>query len=311
MALSYAPGFPDYSSTGTTGFIPEIWEPFMQDALYEATFLSEITNQDFENSIKQFGDSLYLTTTPVIETNVYVINQPLNIQTPTSERVHLTIDKARYYAFRVKKATAIQTHLPLLEKFSTAAGRRMAIDVEKEFLGSIYASADNDNKGLTAGAKTKTYNLGTTSNPVQISKTNILDYIVDCQSVLLEQNIPNDGTWWMVIPVWLQGMIDKSELQDASFSGLGSSTLLNGRLGKISNFTLYVSNLVPSAESNVCFYVMFGNKEANTWATQLVETDAVKETSDFGEVVRGLQIYGYKNIRAEGLGILYCMKASD
>jgi hypothetical protein len=74
----------------------------------------------------------------------------------------------------------------------------------------------------------------------------VLNYIVDMGTVLDERNIPETGRW-LVIPPWAAGMIKKSDLRNASISGDGSSLLRNGRLGMIDRFTLYASNLLPTA----------------------------------------------------------------
>lgn len=42
-----APGHPDYSSTGTSKFVPQIWSSKLLHKYYISTLFSEITNSDY------------------------------------------------------------------------------------------------------------------------------------------------------------------------------------------------------------------------------------------------------------------------
>ena len=43
-----AGGAPNYSSSGTAGFIPEIWSGKLVEKLYASTVFGEIANTDYE-----------------------------------------------------------------------------------------------------------------------------------------------------------------------------------------------------------------------------------------------------------------------
>lgn len=86
----------------------------------------------------------------------------------------------------------------------------MKIGVETEFVNAVYADVPAANKGIACGAKTSSYNMGTTLAAVAMSKLNAIDYIVDAGSVLNEQNIPPEGRW-MLIPDWMGNLIKKSD----------------------------------------------------------------------------------------------------
>ena len=53
------------------------------------------------------------------------------------------------------------------------------------------------------------------------------------------------------------------------------------------------------------FNCMFGHKCAITFASQLVKNESLKNPNDFGDLLRGLQVYGYETIKTEALGHLY------
>ena len=53
------------------------------------------------------------------------------------------------------------------------------------------------------------------------------------------------------------------------------------------------------------YYVMFGNKDAVSFANQMTNVDKLKSELTFAQIVRGLNVYGYKVVNSQGLGYLY------
>jgi hypothetical protein len=197
-----------------------------------------------------------------------------------------------------------------MDQWSQDATEQQKIFIDTEQLALLKAQDHASNVGLTAGRISASYNMGVANTPVQLTKANVLDYIVDAGSVLDEQNIPETDRW-MVIPAWVTGMIKKSDLKDASMTGDGKSTLRNGRIGVIDRFTMYNSNLLPitveSGPVNV-WDIPFGHPLALTFASQFVKNETLRAESTFGDLVRGLHVYGSKVIKPEGLGTLYARK---
>ena len=195
-----------------------------------------------------------------------------------------------------------------MNKFTDDAGEQMKITVDNEILNWADAFAHEDNIGLTAGAESGSYVLGTSGTAVQLDSTNVVDKLVDCNSCLSEQNVPESGRW-AVIPEWMANLIKKSELKDASLSGDGTSMLRNGRLGMIDRLTLYVTNNYDAiSDSGSKYAVLFGHPSAITFASQLTKVETLRNPFGFGDIVRGLNIYGRKVIKPESLGVLYCYK---
>ena len=301
---------PDYAVTGTSQFIPEIWSGKMQVKFYAETHLAEICNTDWEGEIKKMGDTVIIRSIPSITINDYIIGQKLNYERPTSPSLTLSINKGKYWGIELNDVMKVQSDLPLLDKWTDDAARQLKIKVEKAFWSdsTIYSGADASNVGALAGAVSAAFNLGTSGAPVQITKANVLDYIVDCGTVLDENNVPEEGRW-MVIPAWFAGLIKKSDLKDASLTGDGKSILRNGRIGGIDRFMLYSSNLLYSVtDVGTDYYAPFGQKNALSFASQITETEKLRNPYDFGDIVRGLKVYGYKPTKSTAYGFLYCRK---
>ena len=310
MSLNSVAGHPDYSSAGTSKFIPELWSGKLVTKFYAATVFGEIANTDYEGEIKKFGDKVNIRTTPDITIRDYKKGQKLVYENPESPAVVLNVDKGKYFGCVCDDVDAFQADVSKLNDWATDAGEQMKISIDTGVLADIYADAHASNKGASAGTKSAGFYLGVTGTPIGITKGTILDYIVDCGTVLDEQNIPESDRW-MVIPAWMAGMILKSDLKDASLSGDSQSTLRNGRIGQIDRFMLYISNNLTAVTDGAysAYNIMFGHKSALTFAAQLTETDSLNAESTFGQLIRGLQVYGYEVIKPESMGVLYGYKA--
>ena len=177
--------------------------------------------------------------------------------------------------------------------------------LDTDVLGNIYTDVHASNTGATAGVVSGAFDLGTAGSPESVTKSNVLDYIVDCGTVLDEQNVPESGRWF-IIPPWMAGMIKKSDLKDASLSGDATSIMRNGLLGTIDRFTLYSSNLLAGSSS--AQYCLFGHKDATSFATQMTENKVQDNPNGFGMLHRGLQVYGYKVVKPEAMGVLIAAK---
>jgi hypothetical protein len=304
-----AVGHPDYSSTSASGFIPQIWSGKMIEKLYANTVFGEIANTNYEGEIKAKGDTVQIRTTPDIAISDYEIGGGLNYEKPTSAKVELQINRAKYFAFEVNDVDAYQADIKLMDDWSNDAGQKMKIAIDTDILAAVYADVAAANAGATAGVDSGSYNLGATGAPISIDKTNAVDYLVDCGSVLWEQNVPETDRW-IVIPTWYANLLKKSDLKDASMMGDGTSVLRNGRLGMIDNFTVYVSNNMGKTVdgTNTVTNILFGHKKALTFASQMTEMETLKNPNDFGDLVRGLNVFGFKVIDPNAMGHMYAIK---
>lgn len=305
VPIAAGSGVPDYSNAGTSKFIPEIWSGKLVVKFYDATVLAAISNTDYEGEIKSKGDKVIIRTRASITINDYEKGMTLNYEYPESDATELLIDKAKYFAFELKDVDKYQTDLALMDEWTTDASEQMKISIDTDVLSVVYTQVSVENAGEAAGRISGDIDLGTAGAPLEVDKETILDVIVDCGTVLDEQNIPENGRY-LILPARICGMIKKSDLRDASLAGDGTSILRNGRLGMIDRFTIYSSNLLH-VDAGV-YDIIFGHKSALTFASQITEIENLKNPNDFGTFTRGLQVYGYKVIKPEAMGHVVMQK---
>jgi len=292
----------------TMRYIPVLYAGKLLVKYYDATVLSVITNTAYEGMVRKQGDTVYIRTRPDMTIRDYVKGQTLVNEQPESTAVTMLIDKGKYWSFVTEDLDKIQTDVKsFIDEWTTDAAEQLKISIDTDVLGNIYSDVAAANSGTAAGRLSANINLGTAGSAVTLDKTNILDKIVDCGTVLDEQNVPEQGRWF-IIPPWAAGMIKKSDLKDASLAGDSTSIMRNGLLGMIDRFTLYNSNLL-SGTAAAGQYLLFGHKDATTFATQLVENKVLDNPNGFGMLHRGLQVYGYKVQKPEAMGTLFAKNA--
>ena len=301
MAYPVSSGHPAY----TGNFIPEIWSGKLIENFYDATVLAAISNTDYEGEIKAMGDTVNIRTTPSITIRDYTKGQSLVVERPDKPKIQLLIDKGDYFSCVEDDIDRIQTDVKLMDMWSKDASEQMKIKIDQRVLTDLLPDIGASNKGLTAGEQSASFNLGTTAAPLSVTKDGaggtvpVVDFIVDMGTVLDEANVPEQSRF-LVIPAKMAGLIKKSELKDASLTGDGTTPIRNGRLGMIDRFTLYTSHNLK-VDSGGKYNLIAGHKMGFTFASQMTEMETLRAESTFGNIIRGLQVYGYKVVKPEAL----------
>ena len=302
MGVPIASGLPDYGPAGTINFNPELYSAKLVEKFYKTTVFGEIASTDYEGEIAGYGAQVKIRTIPDVTVSDYVVGAGLNPQYPTNNSVTLAIDQAKSFAVALSTVDSRQSDLDLADIFANDGSIQLRIAADADMLTTIPADVAAANSGNTAGADSANINLGSSTTPRTVSKTDVVDFIVDCGTVLDEQNVSDEGRW-MVAPPWFIALIKKSDLRIASLAGDGVSILRNGKVGEIDRFTIYQSrNLLTQTSPGPASYVMFGHSAGLTFASQIVECQMIDNPNDFGYIIRGLMVFGYEVIGPKYVG---------
>lgn len=254
---------------------------------------------------------MHIRNIPNITISDHVKGDALNFETPEPSVVDLVIDKGKKWAFLSDDVTKAQADYNYVESWTGDAAMQMKIAIERAIFADIYADVDATNTGLTAGALSAGINLGVSGTPFQLTKANIVDKIVECGQALGENNIPEEDRF-IIIPKWARTLLMGSDLKAANLTGDSKSMLRTGRLDlPVDNFNVYSSNLLSTVTDGAvtATRILFGHKSALTFASQLVENEGpMRHPNYFGDFYRGLQVYGYKVVKPDALGMLYAYK---
>lgn len=311
---------PSYSG----GFIPQLWSQKLNAKFYASTMMTEISNTNWEGEIKNQGDTIRIRTAPSITINDYAgAGTTLTSEVPVPIYTDMQIDQGKYFSVQVNDVLAHQADLDLMNMFTDDAAKQLKIAIENDtfFNWFVTAGANASNKGATAGAISGAYNLGTDTAPIdQATPANVLNAILQMSSTLDEQNVPEDGRWLIISPRDRQ-LLMQTDIAQAYFTGDQSSTIRSGKIGMLDRFTVYVSNLLPKGAAGKALVaglsatsggatlsnakarrmMVAGTSHACSFASQISKTEPLRNQTDFGDIVRGLAVYGRKVVKDEAL----------
>ena len=120
--------------------------------------------------------------------------------------------------------------------------------------------------------------------------------------LLDEQNVPEEGRWFVASPDFYEVLGQaSSKLLSVDFNA-GQGSIRNGLVssGKLRGFDMYKSNNIAST-SNAAGKCMAGHISAVATANTILSTEVLRDPSSFGDIVRGLHVYGAKVLRSEAL----------
>lgn len=313
MAIAVSGSF-NTNPAYTAKFIPTLWAGKLNVKFYATTVFGEIANTAYEGDIKGMGDKVIINNVPSITINSYVVGQTLSYEVPVPDTVELLIDKAKYFGVNISDVLEYQSQPKLMDMFTSDAAKQMAIAIDRDVLLGTFDQGAAANKGSAAGVISGAYNLGTDALPLVLTKDNVLQVFTAMASVLDEQNVPETDRWLVITP-YVRQLLMSSPLAQAYVTGDASSILRNGKIGTVDRFTIYVSNLLPHADVDKDFSaatdngtqkrtaIMAGHKSAITFAAQIAKVESLQNPSDFGTLVRGLNVYGYEVIKPEALAL--------
>ena len=318
---------PFNTSTAYTGtFIPTLWSGKLLAKFYQNTMLSEIMNTDYEGELKNKGDTIRIRTAPSITINDYTgAGSTLATEVPVPIFQDMQVNKAKYFSVQTNDVLAQQADMDLMNMFTEDAAKQLKIAIEDEVFFNTFVTNGPAaaNAGATAGAISANYNLGTDLAPVAVSgaaSAGLLNTILAMSAALDEQNVPEDGRFLVISPFDRQ-ILMQTNIAQAYFTGDSSSIIRTGKIGMLDRFTVYVSNLLPKGAAAKALVpglsatsggatltdalarrtMVAGTKHACSFAMTISKTEPLRNQTDFGDIVRGLAVYGRKVVKNEAL----------
>ena len=154
--------------------------------------------------------------------------------------------------------------------------------------------------------------------------TGIYTKFVEARTILGLQNVPTTpGSRWAVIDTTTSGLLLQDTAHFIRATALGdkvvqqalfndqavdrrASEAIPGFIGECMGFSVYESNHVPTSGSSK--YLMFGNNEAISYASQITEMELIRLQTYFGDAARELLLHD-KFISAENARRLVVLNA--
>ena len=297
------------SNFSGNNFMPELYSKKVLNFFRKASVAEAITNTDYAGEISAFGDSVKIIKEPVITVDQYERGGSVTATTLTDNEVTLVVDTANAFKFIVDDIETSMSHVNFKEVASSSAAYalRDAFDtgvIAKLFAG-VPASSPNHILGsdsatdLAAGTFDGTGNLDIGYASGEHDPIDVLSHMA---RLLDEQNVPEEGRWFLANPEFYEQLVQtSSKLMSVDFNA-GQGSIRNGLVssGKLRGFDMYKTNNI-AATTNAAGKCIAGHMSAVCTAQTIINTEVVRDTASFGDIVRGLHVYGAKVLRPEAL----------
>ena len=270
-----------------TTFIPELWSARLLYALEKSHVATNLVNRNYEGVIANQGDTVHINSIGAITVKDYTKNT--DIAAPdalTTTDQSLVIDQCKYFNFQVDDVDKVQAAGDLID---TVMGR------------AAYALADTSDafllKTIAAGAAAGN-TVGSAAAPVALTKDNVYENIVKLRTKLDKANVPNTGRT-LVVPPEVYALLLMDDRFAKSSATSGQDALLNGQVGRVAGFTVFMSNNVKTGTGTDSgktpyFEITAQVETATTYAEQIIKTEGYRMESRFADGVKGLHVYGAK-----------------
>ena len=129
-----------------------------------------------------------------------------------------------------------------------------------------------------------------------------IDVLSRMARLLDEQNVPEEGRWFLANPEFYEVLVQSSSKLLSVDYNAGQGSIRNGLVssGKLRGFDMYKSNNIAST-SNAAGKVLAGHMSSTCTAQTITNTEVIRDPDSFGDIVRGLHVYGAQVLRSEAL----------
>ena len=298
----------DASTAGQTNqfWVPEIYSKKVQIALRKASVAEAVCNTDYMGEIKSFGDTVNIVQEPQIAVSDYTRGATTSSTALTDAELVLTIDQAKYFQFQLDDIEKRFSHINFQSVASDNAAYKLKDAMDENILHHIAVDASS----VAANKR------GTTTTPIDVGFTtgeiDPLNEMSTAAKLLDEQNVPEEGRWFVAAPEWYDALANTSSKLLSVDYNAGKGSLRNGLVasGLVRGFQMYKSNNCKThdlsgaspAGSATQPCAVWGQMSAISCASSLKIVESIRSTTTFADIVRGLLVFGRKVLRTEAIG---------
>ena len=302
-------------NAGTSGqtnefFVPEIFSKKIQNFFRKSSVIEAITNTDYAGEISAFGDTVNIIKEPVITVAAYTRAASTTKQFLTDQELTLVIDKANSFKFIVDDIEERLSHINFASVGASSAAYTLKDTMDSEVLSAMFAGVstsspdhrlggDGNGSALASFGSNDPLDMGNVSG--ELSPLKIMARMA---RLLDDSQVPEEGRWFVAKPEFYEELADTdSKLMSSDFNQ-GDGGVRNGLVasGQIRGFSMYKSSNVPATTGSTATGQCLGGHMSSTATAQsILNIETLRDTNSFGDIVRGLHVYGRQVLRDDAI----------
>ena len=290
-------------------FLPKVYSKQVLNFFRKASVVEAITNTDYAGEIAAFGDTVRIIKEPEITVYHYERGADVTQTKLTDQEVSLTVDIANAFKFIVDDIETNMSHVNFRDVATSSAAYalRDAFDagVIATMIAGVSASSPNHILGsdsatdLASGTFDGTGNLDIGFGSDEHDPIDVLGHMA---RLLDEQNVPEEGRWFVASPEFYEVLASSSSKLLSVDYNAGQGSIRNGLVssGLLRGFNMYKTNNI-AATTNAAGQCLAGHMSSTATAQTITSTEVIRDPDSFGDIVRGLHVYGAKVLRGEAM----------
>jgi hypothetical protein len=293
------------SVTGQTNsfFLPKIYSKKVLNFFRKASVVEAITNTDYSGEINAYGDSVKIIKEPVITVYQYERGADVTKTALTDQETSLVVDTANAFKFIVDDIETSMSHVNFKEVAASSAAYALRDAFDEGVIATMFAGVSASSPNHILGSDNATdLAAGTLDIGFGTDEHDPLDIMAYMARLLDEQDIPEEGRWFLAPPSFYEQLgQSSSKLMSVDFNA-GQGSIRNGLVssGKLRGFDMYKSNNVATP-SNAAGKILGGHMSSTATAQTITSTEVLRDPDSFGDICRGLHVYGSKVLRPEAM----------
>jgi len=297
------------SGQANSFFLPSVYSKKVLNFFRKASVVEAITNTDYAGEISAYGDSVKIIKEPVITVYDYTRGSDTTQTKLTDQELTLVVDSAKAFKFIVDDIETNMSHVNFKEVASSSAAYALRDSYDAAVIATMFSGVSSSSPDHVLGADNATdLAAGTFDGTGNLdigfgsSEHDPIDVMARMARLLDEQNVPEEGRWFVASPDFYEQLGQaSSKLLSVDFNA-GQGSIRNGLVssGKLRGFDMYKSNNI-AATSNAAGKCLAGHISSTATAQTIISTEVLRDPSSFGDIVRGLHVYGAKVLRGEAL----------
>ena len=297
------------SNFSNNAFLPEIYSKKVLNFFRKASVVEAISNTDYAGEISGFGDTVKIINEPEITVYQYERGADVTKTDLSDAETTLIVDTANAFKFIVDDIESQMSHVNFKEVATSSAAYSLRDAFDEGVLAKMFAGVSSSSPDHIIGSDSATADatLSHATNSVDLlgsdgTGVDALDLMARMARLLDDQNVPEEGRYFVAPPSFYEELSQSgSKLLSVDFNA-GQGSIRNGLVssGKLRGFSMYKSNNIADT-SNATGKVLAGHMSAVSTAQTITSTEVIRDPDSFGDIVRGLHVYGAKVLRPKAL----------
>lgn len=264
-------------------FKQTLWSKKIQNALDTITGLRTHSDYQFEGEIKA-GNKLKITGSVRPTIGTYVPGQDIDIENVDGNDQELVIDQFKYFAVYLDNVDKAQSIPGVMENTSQQCAKELHESGDKYVASVMKTEIEKDGSTVSK------------SSAFTPTKANAVEKVEDGLVELYSHNVkPTDELYGEFSPKVY------SCLRQALTETLTNNVDLakKGAVGKYNNIMVCIENLLPINTTSHVRYNIIRTSKAVAFAGQIDTVKAIEKERGFGDILKGLYVFGSKVVRPE------------